>query len=407
MRLVSITDVPSWFSKIAWMIRPLPSFIQRGFDWSIVLLGFGAGTFVIGLLANNEKPSGEWVAVVTMIVFGVVPLAASVVALRSRRRAAHLFFVGAGLAAIWLVGAWALVRLREGDAPISSLLLFLAIDAIIFAVPGTFWLLTDRRHWPALTKRSLTPQLRILLGISFLSVLLAGVVATGLYATARMPEFGDCGEPRPFAAPRSPEHVALIARIVYVHHQSDYTGWAIARTQHRYWGLPWWNQRFIVLPYIFFKPGEEYLIDGYVRPSLIGHLTNLMQVHCSRTAPVRDAQVDLRLLRDGPPKKGVRIIGRVLRSQPGGDIQPASHVAVTLMEAAGPQIQVLTDEQGIYDAPGLPLGHYDVRVDSCMSSGAYQYGCTCGQPSEEKVEPGNVWGCTLRLPSPAGTKPQQ
>jgi hypothetical protein len=389
------------------MIRPLPSFVQRGFDWSIVLLGVGVGTFAIGLLANNEKPSGEWTAVVTMVIFGVVPLAASVVALRSRKWAARLFFIGAGLAAICLVVAWMLARLREGDAPVSVLLLFLAIAAIIFAGPGTFWLLTDRRHWPPLIKRSFTPLLRILLGIGFFLILLVGVVATGLYATARMPEFGDCGEPRPFAAPRSPEHVALTARIIYVHHLNAYTGWAIARTQHRYWGLPWWNQKFIVLPYSFFKPGEEYLVDGYVRPSLIGHLTNLMQVHCSRTARVRDAQIDLRLLRDGPPQKGVRIIGRALRWQPGGGVQPASHIAVTVVEAAGPQVVVLTDEQGIYDAPGLPSGHYDVRVDSCMSSGAYQYGCTCGQPSEEKVEPGYVWGCTLRLPALADPKSQQ
>jgi len=394
------------------MSLPLPSFIQRafiqrGFDWSIVLLGVGVGTFAIGLLATNEKPSGEWVAVVTMAIFGVVPLAASLMALRSRRRAAHLFFAGAGLAAIFVVGAWVFVRSREGDEPVSALLLFLAIAAIIFAGPGAFWLFTDRRQWPPLTKRSLTPRVRIMLGISFFSILVAGVVATGLYATARMPEFGDCGEPRPFAAPRSPEHVALTARIIYVHHLNAYTGWAIARTQHRYWGLPWWNQKFIVLPYTFFKPGEEYLVDGYVRPSLIGHLTNLMQVHCSRTAPVRDAQIDLRLLRDGPPKKGVRIIGRVLRAQPGGGVQPASHIAVTLVQDSGPQIAVVTDEQGIYDASELPSGHYDVRVDSCMSSGAYQFGCTCGQPSEEKVEPGHVWGCTLRLPAPAGTKSQQ
>jgi hypothetical protein len=357
---------------------------------------FAMGVFVIWLLPSNEKPSGEWAAFVAMVVFGVVPVVASIVALRNRKWAAYFFLIGGLLAAICVVLAWLLVRARDAEGRISSLLLFLALTAIVFAGPGTFWLLTERKNWPPIIRQTLTLRLRVLSGLSIFLLLLFGTVATGLYGVAMMPEFGDCGEPRPFAAPRSTEHSAFTARIVYVRPVSRYGGWSIARVEQRYWGLPWWNHKFVVLPYRF-KRGDNYLVDGYVRPSLIGRLINLMHVHCSRTAPVNDAQVDLRLLRDGPPKTGVRIIGRVMQWRRGDDrSHVAPHVNVTIIGDTSDRVTTMTDELGIYDAMGLPPGHYEVRLDSCTIRSSY--GCTCGQPTEEKLETWQVWGCTLRLP---------
>jgi hypothetical protein len=372
--------------------------MRRCFDWLAAFFGIAVGVFVIGLLAHNEKPSGEWTAVVTMVIFGIAPLVASIVALRSRRQAAHLFFVGAVVGAMCVVWTWVLVRAREGaaSASLASLLLFLGTTALVFAGPGIFWLLTDRKHWPPLIQHSLTPRLRILLALGISVALLVGMVAIGLYAAAILPEFGDCGEPRPFAAPKSAEHAAFTAQIIYVHQISRYAGWSIARVRQRYWGLPWWNHRFVVLPYRF-NLGDSYLVDGYVRPSLVGHLISLMQLHCSRTAPVSDAQIDLRLLRDGPPQKGVRVIGRVLKLQPASESpRVAPHVTVTIIQDGGPRVTTRTDEQGIYDASELPPGHYEARLDSCLIS-ADSYGCSCSEPSEEKVEEGHVWGCTLRI----------
>jgi hypothetical protein len=369
--------------------------IRKLFDWLVAIFGFAVGVFVIGLLASNEKPSGEWVAFLTIVILGVVPLIASIVALRNRKRAAYFFLIVGLLAAICVVPAWWMVRAREGEGRISSLLLFLVLTAIVFAGPGTFWLQTERKNWPPIIEHTLTLRLQVLSGLSIFLLLLFGVVATGLYGIAKMPGFGDCGEPRPFAAPKSAEQAAFTARIVYVHPVSSYGGWSIARVEQRYWGLPWWNHRFVVLPYRF-KPGDNYLVDGYVRPSLLGHLINLMHVHCSRTAPVNDAQVDLRLLRDGPPKTGVRIIGRVVQWRRGDNrLHIAPHVNVTIIGDRGATVTTMTDELGIYDATDLPPGHYEVRLDSCADRPSS--GCTCGQPTEEKLETGQVWGCTLRL----------
>jgi heme/copper-type cytochrome/quinol oxidase subunit 4 len=374
----------------------LSPIIRRLFDWLVALFGFAVGVFVIGLLASNEKPSGEWFAFVTMVAFGVVPFVASIVALSNRKRAAYFFLIGGLLSVICVVLVWLLVRVREGEGRISSLLLFLVLTAIVFAGPGTFWLLTERKNWRPIIRHALTLRLQVLSGLCIFSLLLFGAVATGLYGAAMMPGFGDCGEPRPFAAPKSPDHAAFTARIVYVHPVSRYGGWSIARVEQRYWGLPWWNHRFVVLPYRF-RPDDNYLVDGYVQPSLVGHLINLMHVHCSRTAPVNDAQVDLRLLRDGPPKIGVRIIGHVMQWRRGDNRSHiAPHVSVTIMEDRGDRVTTMTDELGIYDAMGLPPGHYEVRLDSCTDRSSY--GCTCGQPTEEKLETGQVWGCTLRLP---------
>ncbi|MGC1374155.1 MAG: hypothetical protein WA824_18615, partial [Candidatus Sulfotelmatobacter sp.] len=78
------------------------------------------------------------------------------------------------------------------------------------------------------------------------------------------------------------------------------------------------------------------------------------------TARVSDAEVDLRVLRDGPPKNGGRIIGRVYRFSPEGD-GFVSGVRVDVIGPAG-TISITTDRHGIYDLKDLPTGRYELRV---------------------------------------------
>lgn len=74
------------------------------------------------------------------------------------------------------------------------------------------------------------------------------------------------------------------------------------------------------------------------------------------------AVISLRVLQDGPPKSGVRIIGQVFESYFAAS-SPARGVNVRI---AGPNGDVVlaTDDQGIYDITGLPPGHYSVGVGS-------------------------------------------
>jgi len=371
--------------------------MRRCLDWTCLLLETIAGMLLAVLTASIETPANEWSAFFATMIFGVVPVLASLTALRSRKRAAQIFFLGAAVAALFLV-IWMLLLWHEDRSRAQSIFLFPGIITVLFVVPGAFWFFTYRKGWPPLRRRSFRLRRDLIVGFGIFATLLLLVVMSGFYLAVGTPPIGDCGAPPPITEPESANSAVFTAKIIYVYH-AGYSGFSIAKTEHRYWGLPWWNQRYTILPFGFFHPGDEYFVEGSVRSSLVGHLINIMRIWCSRTAPVKDAQVDLRLLRDGPPKKGVRIIGRVLKPYSDGNPgEPAPHVAVTLTQDSGPQVVVMTDDLGIYDAMGLPPGHYAVRLNSCMANGNYYSRiCSCSQPAGERVEAGHVWGCTLRV----------
>jgi hypothetical protein len=107
-------------------------------------------------------------------------------------------------------------------------------------------------------------------------------------------------------------------------------------------------------------------------------------------APLREAAMELRLLNDGPPKTGVRVIGHVRTCSYCSQPAPGITVRIT-----GPQgaLLVQTDSDGIYDRVGLPAGHYSVRLDSQDPRSAR------GRASDEAdVRPGEVWASRLDIP---------
>ena len=81
-------------------------------------------------------------------------------------------------------------------------------------------------------------------------------------------------------------------------------------------------------------------------------------VPCGRTQPAQDAEVALRILHDGPPKVGVRLIGRVYQEK---SKRPGVKVGVSVEGSAGTTFSV-TDAQGVYDLNGLPPGRYTVGM---------------------------------------------
>jgi hypothetical protein len=96
--------------------------------------------------------------------------------------------------------------------------------------------------------------------------------------------------------------------------------------------------------------------------------------------------VDLRVLQDGPPKDGVRIIGRVytgmyVTSEPARGIK-------LLITGPGGSISTTTDHQGVYDLVGLAPGHYSVDVESGSHSD-YR------DRAQADVKSGEVWEATL------------
>ena len=103
------------------------------------------------------------------------------------------------------------------------------------------------------------------------------------------------------------------------------------------------------------------------RPSsnnVLSHfLPEVEPYECGHTAHVQDAGATIRILRDGPPKTGARLVGRVykgVRYEPQSRIpEPGTKV---VLEGPNGTTTVIADAEGIFDANNVPAGKYKVRV---------------------------------------------
>lgn len=150
-----------------------------------------------------------------------------------------------------------------------------------------------------------------------------------------------------------------------------YSGQALAVVQERYWGVPRYWPRVVILDGGFFcgmvmADGEEYLVSG--RRTRYG----VVDVSgCSRTQPLKTAQLDLRTL-DGShcAGPGGTILGYVRK---GNDrLQknvPAAGSLVTLRDQDGKAYTAQSDRDGIYELQHLPAGTY--RVESRVNGAQY------------------------------------
>jgi hypothetical protein len=176
------------------------------------------------------------------------------------------------------------------------------------------------------------------------------------------------------------------------YHPSDkQIPWSIALVERRYWGLPWWARKFVLIGHSgVLKKGSQYFIDGDRSGYRIAKFLPYVDFHCgNRTRLLSEADLETRLLKDGPPKSGDRIIGRTLRRFGVGDWRPALGVTVRITGPEG-TISTVTDQQGIYDLVGLPPGHYSVRADAEDDADTFP------RENYERVEgelrSGDIWG---------------
>ncbi|HWF03792.1 MAG TPA: hypothetical protein VHA06_08905, partial [Candidatus Angelobacter sp.] len=327
--------------------------------WTMILLWFAVGCTSFIFAANLQKPSLA-IPIIDLALFAMVPITGSLVALRHRKRAAYIFLITGTLAACFLIAAelwdWA-----KNDNHLISLLRAFGFIAAFYAIPGMYWRSTARRHWQPLIQRSFSRWTKLAFGIFLFLFLLAGSLWMALY---QIPYYGDCSS-QYFASPKSPEHSVYTAKIIYVHDPNSfkYPPWSIAKTEQKYWGPLGWSKTFTILPYRNFKVGEEYLIEGYIRRSLVGHLFNMMETYCSLTAPMHESALELHLLKTGPGSSdGVRILGQVLKQDRAGKKEPVPNFVVALVLHHGPEIRQLTDSEGIFDYSKMSAGEYDIYI---------------------------------------------
>jgi hypothetical protein len=112
-----------------------------------------------------------------------------------------------------------------------------------------------------------------------------------------------------------------------------------------------------------FKIGSKYLIDAAEKDG--GFETG----HCTRTAPIEESQVELRLLRTIAAGKKVPDLTGILSQNIGltpetSENKPFSNIRVSLQPVAGGQaFESTTDIFGSFTFPILPSGRYRIHLE--------------------------------------------
>jgi hypothetical protein len=212
----------------------------------------------------------------------------------------------------------------------------------------------------------------ILIGVS-------DVVITAIFEL-RPPSMGHCdGIAGVFSQTTFVRETAFTAHVIRAPHQANLYGkwvgcWALVAVQEQLSG--WHLSRFAILTKSYFYDGDDYFVEGRRPKGLLTRFLPIVEIGgCSRTGPLPDAGIALRLLKSTFPKNDVRIIGRVDRWQerrPLRPFEPPRYVLVQGAEAAitGPTGTTIatTDKDGIYDMGGLPPGNYSVRLQTNSGS---------------------------------------
>jgi len=131
----------------------------------------------------------------------------------------------------------------------------------------------------------------------------------------------------------------------------------LAVVDHRYWGLPWYWPKAVVLDGsypcdIALGDGEIYLVSGRLR------FYGVLEVNgCSRTQPLKSAQIDIRTL-DGSncASPGGTIIGRLFQAKK--ERVPVRNAPLTFQDSRGKTYTTQSDADGIYEFRHLPPGPY-------------------------------------------------
>jgi hypothetical protein len=154
-------------------------------------------------------------------------------------------------------------------------------------------------------------------------------------------------------------HVVSLFGTIYNGHGQRSSSLALAIVKERYWGLPAYWPRVVLLDGdgpcgMALAEGHDYLVSGWLR-----RYGEVGVGECSRTQPLRTAQIDLRTL-DGShcAGPGGTIIGRLVEGDAFNNRHPVPNVSMTFVGMDGKEHSANTDSDGIYELQHLPPGHY-------------------------------------------------
>ena len=357
----------------------IPRIARNVLDWLIIAVMLLVGSLVFGVLGNREMVHERiaslplWEQVVAYAVWVafalwlLCPLAAFLLGFKRRMWAGIIWLLGATPAYFSAVQFFYVMDWRRSlDWFIPAILVLVAI--------GLYWLITAVFKWPPMlarsSERSKWRKLTFAFGVAFICA--SGLMWTALIAALSI-DIGDCrGIAPPYAKPRRPEHALFVATDV-LHSSSKplaqgepFTPFgllAISRVQEHFWGLPWWDQKYVLMwrPE-FHRFRQTYLIDAHRSRGLLAQfLPVVTYTLCGRSRPLEDAEIDLRVLKDGKSRLGARIIGYISRQSGETRLRQAG-IRVAITGPAGNLVST-TDAKGVYDFPGLYPGSYTIHFE--------------------------------------------
>jgi len=332
--------------------------VFRLVGWAFVVESSLLSMFSLANVASRTWATVPAV-VLASIVTGLIPFSASLIATFNQKLAARIYLSAAPIALLLIPlfpsEFWGMLgtMVAFGGAAI---------------VPGFFWRLAARRNWPSPIPRSFPsqhPGLTPGLAMGIFGLWLVGAFVSSLALPWWAP-IGDCGTLPLLDEHGAPRNIDFTAKVLFVGPKS-FLGkslWAIARVEEGFSTPPLPK---IVILRAFLEPSDKsvsYFVEG--RRSygpFFRFLPMIERTDCGRTQYAKDATVPLRILRDGPPKSGVRLIGRARIGRSYGRVlgRAVPGLEVSIVGPSGPIVS-LTDSEGVYDVKDLPPGQYTVHA---------------------------------------------
>jgi len=227
------------------------------------------------------------------------------------------------------------------------------------------------------------------------------------------PEVFECHHvPQPFAEPKSSTQAVFIVRVVAkgllwartsgpIAEGYPRRYWALAVVDKTYWGLPWWDHKIVLLTFFVrggtgFERGESLFVDGNRQTRRLTRHLPIFEIHCTRTAPLGNSEIDMRVMREGTRKDSVRIMGYTLRRTSDREWHEVPGASVGISGPAGETV-VTSDQQGLYDISGLPPGRYIVHGVDPKAGPGWAHPI-CIWEGRDTLKSGDVRECGVTVP---------
>lgn len=366
---------------------PFASWLKKALGWLFTTMGCLTGASLLAYVGAMPGPGypkasiqldysatlSQWSLTLSVLSIGLLSVVAALIALRKPRAAAYLLLVPAAI----FITVWALNlpkkagQMLEGpDYALSDLSFWASL--LLLVVPGVFWYVAAGLRWPPTLSSPVAWWKKTVVGALISISVFAGVIILDL----RMFGYPSChGDVPLFDQQVTPEQGVFVSGIIwsgYIYPSPEWRTpgvpskqWALAWVEKEHWGLPWWNKKLVLLiagnnsGATVFPAKETFFVDGYRQPGVLTRYLPIFGTNCTRTRRLDTAEFELRIMREGAPRNGVRIIGRTYRMNSEGVREPAPGAELMIRGAVG-RTTIVSDQNGVFDTGEISPGSYEV-----------------------------------------------